>query len=246
MVINMRLIVPGDKEGTLFIQRENSGQSETLYEKELDAYSCVANGDSVNVVRAFEALIKEKTACGGLDTSSLDEARYRATEIINISARYAAQNVSDEIFCLNFADECVSAIDKIPEVSEIYRVLIEKMAELTQYVRTEREGRKYPYIIRKAVEYISLNLSKNLSVASVAEVCGISPDYLSAYFKKITGERMTSYIRRQKLILAKSILSERIKCADAAKRLSFCSESYFVKCFRDEFGITPKKWQNEA
>lgn len=238
--------MPGVREGSLFVLRENSGQGETLYEKELDAYSCVARGDTENAVRAFEALIKEKTACGGLETNNLDEAKYRAAEIVNIAARYAAQNVADEEFCLRFADECVSEIDKMTEREEIYRLLIEKAARLTRYVENERQSRKYPYIIRKAVEYINANLSKNISVREVAKICGISPDYLSVYFKKITGERMTAYIRRQKLVLAKDILGERIKCADAAKRLSFCSESYFVKCFRDEFGITPKKWQNEA
>lgn len=246
MVISMRLTVPYGKEGCLFAIRENTGQGGTLYEKELDAYSCVARGDTGNVTAAFEALIKEKTACGGLETNNLDEAKYRAAEIINISARYAAQNVADEGFCIGFADECVSEIDRLTGREEIYRILIEKAAQLAHYVENERESRKYPYIIRKAVEYINANLSKNLSVCEVAEICGISPDYLSVYFKKTTGERMTAYIRRQKLILAKDILGERIRCADAAKRLSFCSESYFVKCFRDEFGITPKKWQNEA
>ena len=48
------------------------------------------------------------------------------------------------------------------------------------------------------------------------------------------------------MLLARDMLGRNIRCNDAALRLAFCSESYFVKCFREEFGITPKKWQSSV
>lgn len=248
MVINMNTTIPGGKKqyaGREFlVTREGLWPGEGLYEKELYTYSCVSRGDCENIRPAVETLIEEKLSSGGLDVGNLDEARYRAAEIINIAARYAAQSVCGEEYCLRFADESVSIIDKVTDMSEIYRILVEKTAELTRFVAQSKRNGDYPAVIRRAMDYINSNLSKNLSVIDVAGECGVSPDYMSAYFRRVAGIKMTAYIRRQKLLLAKDMLGKHIKCVDAAIRLSFCSESYFVKCFREEFGVTPKKWQS--
>lgn len=248
MVINMKTTIPeragGLPERELLVAREAAGPGVTLYEKELDTYSCVARGDCENIRAAVEELIDEKTARGGLNVKNIDEAKYRATEIINIAARYAAQSGGDEEFCLRLADESVNQIDAVTAREEIYRILIEKIIGLTRLVSRSRDESNYPYAIRKSIAYINANLDKNLTVTDVARECRLSPDYLSAYFRRTTGTKMTAYIRRQKMLLARDMLGRHIKCADAALRLSFCSESYFVKCFREEFGITPKKWQN--
>lgn len=241
MVISMSRNVPRE-EGRK--EKDRLTEYEAVYEKELAAYSCIEKGDCELVREAFEELIKEKTSLGGLNTKSIDEAKYRSAEIINIAARYAARRISREDRCLALADRCVCEIDKATDRDEIYRLLIERAAQLALLVHSEGESGDYPYVIRKAIRYINSSLEQNIGVCDVARECNISPDYLSFCFKKATGVRMTAYIRRRKLLLAKDILGQHIRCNDAAKRLSFCSESYFVKCFKDEFGVTPKKWQN--
>lgn len=251
MVISMEKTLPGGeemlRERSLLLNREHEkeGKNETsLYEKELDAYSCVARGDCENVGAAFSALISQKAGGAPLGENEKSTAKYRAAEIVNIAARYAAQSGFDEAFYLDFADNFVREADKIENAGEIYLATAEKAAELTQLVRKEKDNRRYPYIIRTALGYIDSNIDRSITVIDVSRVCRISPDYLSAYFKKTTGVSMTAYIRRQKLLLAKEMLKKSMRCGEVSKRLSFCSESYFVKCFKDEFGLTPKKWQN--
>lgn len=247
MVINMNTTIPKGGEGafemSFLLPQEGSGPGVTLYEKELNAYSCVARGECENVRRAAGNLIEAKLM-NGLGVAETEELKYRACEIINIAARYAAQSGAEEGFCLNFADESVAAIDRLVSRDDICHTLIEKTAELTGYVAQAKRSSSYPYAIRKAIGYINTNLARNLSVIDVADYCSLSPDYLSAYFKKITGEKMTAYIRKRKMQLARDMLGRHLRCADVAGRLSFCSESYFVKCFREEFGVTPKKWQS--
>lgn len=248
MVINMKTTMPGRGSavpGKGFFRVSGEGRS-GLFEKELDTYHCVAAGDCAGVRPALEELIREKAAKGGLDMDSVREAGYRAAEIINIAARYAAQNGPDENLCLRLADECVNEIDALTSREEIYSVLVEKTVSLTRLVSQAKQSSIYPYIVRRAIGYISSNLSRNITVIETAQACGVSPDYLSYCFRRATGERMTAYIRSQRMQLARDILGRHIRCSEAAKRLSFCSESYFVKCFKDEFGITPKKWQSSV
>lgn len=250
MVINMKTTVPGfsgvPPESVGVLSSGSVPREHGLYEKELDTYLCVAKGDCEGVRAAAEALISEKTAQGGLDVKSIDEAKYRVSEIINIAARYAAGSGPDERLCIRLADECVNETDKLTSRDEIYRILIERIVELTRLVSQAQKSREYPYSVRRAIGYINANLDKNLTVIDVARECRLSADYMSVCFRKATGVKMTAYIRRQKMLLARDMLGRHIRCSDAALRLAFCSESYFVKCFKEEFGITPKKWQNSV
>lgn len=244
MVINMELTLGGEMLPSMNPGPPGySSGGVTLYEKELETYSCVARGDCDNVRRCTEELINEKAAYGGLDMNGLSEAKYRACEIINIAARYASQSGADETYCLRLSDDCVSETERLISKEDVYRLLIEKTAELTRLVHQANLSRSYPYAVRKSIGYINSNLSRNLSVKDVARACRLSPDYLSTSFRRATGVRMTAYIRRQKMLFARDILGRHIRCREAAQKLSFCSESYFVKCFKDEFGVTPKKWQ---
>lgn len=245
MVISMELTIGGERLPKNNLRSAPAGgRGSGLYEKELETYFCVARGDCSSVRYKTEELINEKASLGGLDMSSLSEAKFRASEIVNIAARYAAQSGPDEAYCLRLADDCVNEVQRCDSADGVYAVLVEKTAELTRLVSQAKESRRYPYAVRRSISYINANLTRNLTVKEVAAACQLSPDYLSTLFKTTTGIRMTAYIRRQKMLLARDILGRHIKCAEAAKKLSFCSESYFVKCFKDEFGVTPKKWQN--
>ena len=250
MVISVKkYIYPGaygknpPPELLLLSAREGDAVCTEIYEKELYAYSLVAAGDVENVSAVFAELLTEKLARGGIEAEKLDEMKYRAAEIISIAARYAAEVTPRESECLEIADRCISEADKAQTCEGVSRILFMYVVRLTEIVRAGLDGGGYPYPVRKALAYIGENLSQSLTVREVARACGFSPDYLSAVFRRSTGVKMTAYIRRQRLLLSKRLLCEDMLCGDASRHLSFCSESYFVKCFRDEFGITPKKWQ---
>lgn len=227
--------------------REKSGvPPDTVCDAELRAYSSISQGDRERTKKEIEALLEIKSKGCALSVDAVDEARYRGVEIINLAARCAARNGANEAFCLELADEATTTMDKIPDVGEIRGYISEKCGELTDVTAEAVSNGDYPYAVKKAIGYISANLDKPLTVSEIADVCGISPDYLSYQFRRATGERMTAYIRKKKLLAARELLRKQGRCSEIAKRLSFCSESYFVKCFREEFGITPKKYKNSC
>ena len=74
---------------------------------------------------------------------------------------------------------------------------------------------------------------------------GLSDDYLSFLFKKNLGVNLSRYIRSQRLQSSKEMLKGNYTISDIAYYLGFCSESYFISCFKKEFGKTPKKFRNQ-
>ena len=62
-------------------------------------------------------------------------------------------------------------------------------------------------ITRKAKQYIDLNyMNDDVSLRSVASAVGLSPSYLSALFKKESGENLSEYLTRVRIHHSKELL----------------------------------------
>lgn len=84
----------------------------------------------------------------------------------------------------------------------------------------------------------------DLTVASLAQDLGCTADYLSHLYSRSTGEHLWQVILRQRLARAARLLAEN---DSAVKEIAWCcgfaSASYFIRCFRLQFGTTPKAYR---
>jgi two-component system response regulator YesN len=95
-------------------------------------------------------------------------------------------------------------------------------------------------------KYIELNITQKLSLNEVATIYGISPNYLSALFKKYNSCGYSEYITEQKIAKAKRMLTEdNLKVYEVADALGFESAFYFSKVFKKVTGISPSEYLNE-
>ena len=112
-------------------------------------------------------------------------------------------------------------------------------------VSESRENSVYPQSIRKCLHYINTHLHEKLDLSSLAEESGLSEDYLSHLFKKNMGINLSKYIRTQRLQASKEMLKDKYSVSEIAYYLGFCSESYYIACFKREYGKTPKEFRNQ-
>ncbi len=87
----------------------------------------------------------------------------------------------------------------------------------------------------------------DLTVAALAHDLGCTADYLSHLYSSLTGEHLWQVILQQRLARAARLLTE----GDAAvKEVAWCSgfasASYFIRCFKQRFGVTPKAYRQQA
>ncbi|NLD52839.1 MAG: helix-turn-helix domain-containing protein [Clostridiales bacterium] len=102
-------------------------------------------------------------------------------------------------------------------------------------------------IVRSAVHYIEEHLSDKLSVKDIARQVYVHPDYLSARFKKETGENLGHYIRRLRVEEAERLLRfSTNSLAQIAEYCQFSSQSAFTKVFRQLKGMTPRQYREAA
>jgi AraC-like DNA-binding protein len=87
----------------------------------------------------------------------------------------------------------------------------------------------------------------DLTVAALASDVGCSADYLSHLYSQLTGEHLWQVVLQQRLERAARLLTE---SEAAVKEVAWCSgfasASYFIRCFRQRFGLTPKAYRQQA
>ena len=67
----------------------------------------------------------------------------------------------------------------------------------------------------------------------------MSKDHLSKLFQQYVGIRIPAYVKKERLSAARELLKGGMKISQAAYTVGFGSESYFIKCYREQYGKTP-------
>ncbi len=139
--------------------------------------------------------------------------------------------------------------------SEGYRLVyqLKNVEQLIQWLVTFRDGlctvlknkrKSYKeHIISNVQKYIDSHIEERLSLNDVAAVFGLSPNYLSALFKKTCNVGFSEYITHGKISRAKTMLLEQdMKIYEIAEQLGFESAFYFSKVFKKVEGISPREF----
>ena len=118
----------------------------------------------------------------------------------------------------------------------------EKEVRLAETPAEEPQKKEDKFMIRFR-EYIEQNMSdSNLGVETIGVELGLSRVQLYRKVKALTGQSPVELLRTVRLHKARRLLQDSVKSiSEVAYEVGFTSPSYFTKCFRDEFGISPSE-----
>lgn len=234
-------VLPDEKENMEFWERENK-KSHTSYETEILFFSCIMHGDTERLGSCLNGLMRDGIVAGKLSENSLRQMKYWAVSCITIATRYAIQGGLPEMEAYNLSDRYIRDIDMIDSEDEILSYLVKASFSITEKIKAIKTQHNYPSPIRKCVSFIDVNLHSKITLDELSEISGLSKDYLSQLFKKTTGLTVTDYIMKKRLSSAKQLLDRDVSISDTAYALGFCSESYFISCFKKKYRITPREY----
>ncbi|RIX50502.1 response regulator [Paenibacillus nanensis] len=109
---------------------------------------------------------------------------------------------------------------------------------------TDRTQDSRTGLIQKVQEYVSNHLA-DASLQSIADHVYLNPSYLSKVYKLETGEGISEYLSRLKMEAAAHMLrSSSDKIYEIAAKVGYQKTSYFIKVFKDRYGITPQDFRD--
>ena len=141
-------------------------------------------------------------------------------------------------------DELLSMVKKIIKKYEILGQNTESAEnDLLQKNEITRESNRAKLVIN-VIQYINKHYKdSDLTVESIAEALFVNYQYLCQIFKKETGDTINGHINSIRMINAKSKFDDGvINITAVAASVGYPDSSYFSKCFKKRFGISPSKY----
>lgn len=220
---------------------KNTLEKHTPYSAEICLFSCVQQGDIDSLMMQIKNL-DSLIVMGKMSDNELMQHKYMAVSTITLATRYAIQGGLNENKAYEFSDRVIKTIDSLNDKNEIFMCLGIEIIKLTQDVKKNKKQPEFSPHVRNCIKYINENLSRKISVSSVANYCGISADYLSQIFKKEMDENLSTYILRQKLEKAKILLLKGANEKEICNEAGFSSQTYFITAFKRFYKMTPSEY----
>jgi AraC family transcriptional regulator len=101
-----------------------------------------------------------------------------------------------------------------------------------------------PWQERRSKEMLRASIGSDLSIATVAAVCRLTPNHFGRCFKRSTGDTPYQYLTRLRLEEAKRLmLTAQRSLAEIALACGFGDQSHFTRIFSRNVGTSPAAWR---
>jgi len=109
-------------------------------------------------------------------------------------------------------------------------------------------GESEPLVLVRCRRLIHESLGDpELSVSVLAHKLGCNADYLSHLFRAVRGERLTSHIEELRMLRAAELLAQTsLSCKEVAWASVYANQSYFIRCFRKRWVVSPGEYRKGA
>jgi AraC-like DNA-binding protein len=136
----------------------------------------------------------------------------------------------------------LAEIDDDDQLAEWLRKAFDHLLTTIQ----QQENFTPPLLIGKALDFMRINLHRDITRDETAQHAGISPGHFSHLLKERTGRSFTELLRQCRVDLACDLLTRSEESLAAiADRCGFCDQSYFTRVFRDVKGMTPRQFRKQ-
>ena len=99
--------------------------------------------------------------------------------------------------------------------------------------------------IKRVIERMQGDPSRNFSLGEMAESVNLSPPYFCYLFKSITGVPPAKYLKTLRMQQAANLLTTTfLSVKEIVSRVGCTDESHFVRDFKRLYGVTPSEFRN--
>lgn len=215
--------------------------------EEFQFYRAVASGD-VELVRknCEQGRFRQDDGVGVLSRDPVVNLKYHFVITTAMITRLCGQHGMELEQAFRLSDFYIQKLDDMHTIEEICHLHDEMVMDYTKKMCKNLRSDTNSKHINASKEYIYAHIKERITIEDLANELGVSASYLSRLFKKETGMSVSSYIRQQKIEIAKNLLRfSDCSMIEIANQLSFSSQSHFIQQFREVMGMTPKKYRDE-
>lgn len=127
---------------------------------------------------------------------------------------------------------------------KIKKYFLEDLDELSEILEDDKNLYSATSI-KLAIQFITNNFDKNITLKDVADEVYLSQNYLSELFKKETGQGFYEFLSNYRIKRAKEILlTTNLKIYEVAESVGYNDSITFGRAFKKITGVTPNNFRN--
>jgi AraC-like DNA-binding protein len=212
----------------------------TLLESRLVMAIKQGNGEEV------ERTIQEMTDRITERAMSMETVEFICFDIINTVMKTM---IEMGIQLKDYIDEGMESLfsPKYETMEELQQLVVHFCSKVCKYIKAQKES-KNVQLYQHVLVYINEKYTEpSISLESIAELFGVSPSYLSRYFKDQTGYPLMRYIDGMRMDKAKELLKNSdTKLKDIIELVGYVDLTNFIRKFKRTEGMTPMQYRNIA
>ena len=203
----------------------------------------IEKGEVESIIQAYDEMQDESSSLLDLYLSPVYQS---PISILRALARKAAEKSGLSVITIDqITQKSVQRLSGASNIKKQGQYCYEMLIELTAAVRNHLVNTNgYSPAIVKAVEYLSLNYTQNISLESLCRITDYSPSHLAKIFKQETGRTITQYIAYLRCRQAAEMLRETsLPIQEISCYVGYTDNNYFVKVFKKVMGNTPSEYR---
>jgi two-component system, response regulator YesN len=229
------------------ILEENKEVIERRYEYQNKLMDAITRGDIKKITDQMNQLTSELVAFSDRVPGSPIRSSKNIGIVLNTMCRIAAERSGvHPVYLHNISERFAIQIEKTYTIPYLKTLFLTMAIEYCDLVTTVATG-QYSPIVKKAIDYMLLNLGGPLPLQQIAEHIHINPSHLSRKFKEDTGMTITDFINRKRVDEAALYLRRgNISITEVAFLVGFNDLNYFSKVFKNLMSETPSQYARKS
>ncbi|MCM5553457.1 AraC family transcriptional regulator [Pleomorphomonas sp. NRK KF1] len=144
------------------------------------------------------------------------------------------------------ADDCTEGRRDDLYGESLVLALLTELLDLRQATGQQPDSGLSRRQMNRVIDYVRANIVRNLSLAELAALIGLSPDHFGVAFRTAVGKTPHQFLLHCRVEAAKELLlHEESSLSAIAVDTGFSDQAHFTRVFRRLTGRTPALWRRE-
>lgn len=210
------------------------------YEKQLT--NAIARGDKEEIARISQENSGLLTISDRIPESPIRSAK-NISLVLNTLCRTAAERGGvHPVYIHTISEKFAILIERAPNLPYLKKLSTVMVNDYCEVVH-EFSTRHYSPIVKRAVDYIHLNIENPLTLHDIAATIHVNASHLSRKFKEDTNMNIIDYIHQKRVEEAKLYLQRgNLSITEIAFIVGFNDLNYFSRVFKKMTSLTPSQY----
>jgi len=206
-------------------------------------YNAIFEGNKFLVENLLELIYERNIKKSEITTIEAKVLCIQLVVIFENACRLINYTPSEDL--INYLEKTVISHINNETIQDFFYKIKQMFAQLAQYVEKNNLSLNRRVSIEKIIEYINKNYSDpNLSLVSIADEFKVTPQYLSLFFKEMTGQKLSDYIINLRIEKAKYLLiNSTLSISEISQHVGYNYPTNFINAFKKRVGISPAKFR---